>query len=140
MPPGHSGAPLAKKLGAKPGCSIALSDAPGGWSIPDLPADVRVDRVPRAKFGSSDLVIAFCRSSADVAEVAAEVAANAVSLPPNAALWVAWPRKAAGHASDVTDNLVRQLLLPTGVVDVKVAALDEDWSALKFVWRKERRG
>ena len=50
-----------------------------------------------------------------------------------------WPRKAAGHVSDITENLLRELVLPTGLVDVKVAALDEDWSGLKFVWRKENR-
>ena len=61
------------------------------------------------------------------------------SLPKPGALWVAWPRKAGGHVSDVDENLLREVLLPTGVVDVKVAALDVDWSGLKFVWRKENR-
>jgi hypothetical protein len=60
-------------------------------------------------------------------------------LPKSAMWWVAWPRKAAGHVSDINENLLRELLLPTGLVDVKVAALDEDWSGLKFVWRKELR-
>lgn len=55
-------------------------------------------------------------------------------------MWIAWPRKAAGHVSDLTDNVVRNAVLPLGLVDVKVAALDEDWSALKMVWRKELRG
>jgi len=55
-------------------------------------------------------------------------------------LWIAWPRRAAGHISDITDNVVRNVALPLGLVDVKVAALDEDWSALKFVWRKKLRG
>jgi hypothetical protein len=54
-------------------------------------------------------------------------------------LWVAWPRRAGGHTSDITDNIVRQIVLPLGLVDVKVAALDQDWSGLKFVWRKELR-
>ena len=52
---------------------------------------------------------------------------------------VPWPRKAGGHVSDVNENLLREVLLPTGVVDVKVAALDVDWSAVKFLWRKENR-
>jgi hypothetical protein len=60
-------------------------------------------------------------------------------LRADASLWIAWPRKAAGHLSDLTDNRVRESLLPTGLVDIKVAALDHDWSGLKFVWRKELR-
>ena len=67
------------------------------------------------------------------------VASLVESLPKSSALWVAWPRKAGGHVSDVEENLLREVLLPTGVVDVKVAALDVDWSGLKFVWRKENR-
>lgn len=132
MPAGYSGTPLAKKLGIKPGLHVALVGAPTGWSIPDVPPDVRVTRGRRTTL-TADVVVAFCRASSDVAEVAA----HATSLPANAALWLAWPRKAAGHVSDVTDNLLRELLLPVGVVDVKVAALDDDWSGLKFVWRKE---
>ena len=73
--------------------------------------------------------------AADVAAVPPLVG----NLPKRSALWVAWPRKAGGHVSDINDNLVREVLLPTGVVDVKVAAIDADWSGLKFVWRKENR-
>jgi hypothetical protein len=54
-------------------------------------------------------------------------------------LWIAWPRKAAGHVSDISENELRLIILPIGLVDTKVAALDEDWSGLKFVWRKELR-
>jgi hypothetical protein len=54
-------------------------------------------------------------------------------------LWVAWPRRAGGHTSDITDNVVRGIVLPLGLVDTKVAALDQDWSALRVVWRRERR-
>ena len=132
---GYSGTPLATKLGVKPGCSLVLLDPPSAWSVPGLPADVDVERRRRPTVAGADVVVAFCRSSADVAKLAAA----ATSLSANAALWVAWPRKAAGHGSDVTENLLRELLLPAGVVDVKVAALDHDWSGLKFVWRKENR-
>ncbi|HET9188432.1 MAG TPA: hypothetical protein VFN80_10780 [Acidothermaceae bacterium] len=135
MDAGYSGTPLAKKLGVKPGCSLFLLDAPSEWSVPGMPADVGVERRRRPTFAGAEVVVAFCRSSADVAKLAAA----ATSLSVNAALWVAWPRKAAGHVSDVTENLLRELLLPVGVVDVKVAALDDDWSGLKFVWRKENR-
>lgn len=60
-------------------------------------------------------------------------------LADDAALWVAWPRRAAGHVSDITENALREVFLPLGVVDVKVAALGEDWSGLKFVRRRENR-
>lgn len=136
MAAGYSGTPLATKLGVKPGWRVTLLDAPTGWSIPELPLEVEVTRPRRVTFADADIAVAFCRSSADVAKVAARVA----TLRPDAALWLAWPRKAAGHVSDITDNLLRDVLLPTGVVDVKVAALGDDWSGLKFVWRKETRG
>ena len=58
---------------------------------------------------------------------------------PSGAIWVAWPRKAAGHVSDVDENLIRNTALSMGLVDVKVAAIDTDWSGLKLVWRKELR-
>jgi hypothetical protein len=60
-------------------------------------------------------------------------------LRADGGLWIAWPRKVAGHESDITENRLREIILPTGLVDTKVAALDEDWSGLKFVWRKELR-
>ncbi len=135
MPAGYSGTPLAKKLGVKPGARVTMLDAPTGWAMPELPPDVELTRPRRPTFADADVVIAFCRASSDVAKVAASVA----TLRSDATLWLAWPRKAAGHVSDITDNLLRDVLLPTGVVDVKVAALDDDWSGLKFVWRKENR-
>ena len=64
---------------------------------------------------------------------------DAVSRPssvPRTPLWIVWPRRAAGHDSDVTENLLREVVLPTGLVDVKVAAVGEDWSGLRFVWRR----
>jgi hypothetical protein len=64
---------------------------------------------------------------------------NQSTAPAGAALWIAWPRRAAGHRSDVTENLIREVALPLGLVDTKVAALDADWSGLKIVWRRERR-
>jgi hypothetical protein len=60
-------------------------------------------------------------------------------MQPNGSLWLAWPRKAGGHTSDISDNEIRRVVLPLGLVDVKVAALDVDWSGLKIMWRKELR-
>jgi hypothetical protein len=106
-----------------------------------MPGGVDVKRVTSASrrrgagLAGVDVALVFSRTPADVVGVTSLVE----SLPATSALWVAWPRKAGGRVSDVTDNLLREVLLPTGVVDVKVAALDTDWSALKFVWRKENR-
>ena len=138
---GYSGTPMAKKLGIRDGGEVALLDAPASWSVPELPDGVRVARVAavsrrRGKgLADVDVALVFCRTAADVAAVPPLVGA----LPKRSALWVAWPRKAGGHVSDVDENLLREVLLPTGIVDVKVDALDVDWSGLKFVWRKENR-
>jgi len=130
---GYSGTPLVKKLGIRPGDAIALLDRPRDWMIDGLPEDVRV-RV-RAR-GPLDLIVAFFDRRAKLER---RLAALIGALDPAGSLWIAWPRKAAGHVSDISENGLRELVLPRGLVDVKVAALDEDWSALKFVWRKELR-
>jgi hypothetical protein len=127
----YSGTPPAKKIGVRPGHRIVLVHPPDGWEIPGLPPDVTV--TAGAEPDGADIVIAFFRA---LVELAAEGPALAEALPRGAMLWVAWPRRAGGHTSDITDNDLREVLLPTGVVDVKVAALDDDWSGLKFVWRK----
>ncbi|WP_433756049.1 DUF3052 domain-containing protein [Nocardia sp. CA-135398] len=130
MTAGYSGTPLAKKIGIKSGHRVLLRHAPAGWRIPDLPPDVAiVTDEPE----SADVMLVFFRELADLAEQAPELAAG---LKAGAMLWIAWPRKAGGHVSDIAENDLRELLLPIGVVDVKVAALDNDWSGLKFVWRK----
>ncbi len=130
---GYSGTPLAKKLQIRPGDVVALVGGPRGWTVPDLPDGVKV----RRSLGQgADVVIAFLRRAADLEDVV--VAVSAV-LGPEDSLWLLWPRRAAGHDSDVTENLLREVVLPTGLVDVKVAAVGEDWSGLRFVWRKELR-
>lgn len=130
MTAGYSGTPLAKKIGIKPGHRVVLCHAPARWRIPDLPADVAIAADDPE---GADVVLAFYREHADLADEAPRLAAR---LTPGAMLWIAWPRKAGGHVSDIAENDLRELLLPIGVVDVKVAALDNDWSGLKFVWRK----
>jgi hypothetical protein len=137
--PGYSGTPLARKLGVKTGHVVHLVDAPRGWSVPGLPEGATVQRKrsgSTARGPVPDVVVSFHRSAADLAEVATE---HARRLAPTSALWIAWPRRAGGHHSDVTESLVRATLLPVGVVDVKVAALDDDWSGLRFVWRRVNR-
>ena len=129
MTAGYSGTPQARKLGIKAGLRVALDAAPPGWQLADPPP---VDVVAR---GPVDVLVWFVRAAAELADVGP----RAARIFPAGALWIAWPRKAAGHVSDVTDNGIRAAVLPLGLVDVKVAALDVDWSGLKIVWRKELR-
>ncbi len=131
MTAGYAGTPLAEKIGIQPGHRVVLRHAPACWRIPDLPSDIVIagDEPELA-----DIVLAFYRERADLAD---EAPALAAALAPGAMLWIAWPRRAGGHVSDIADNALRELLLPIRVVDVKVAALDNDWSGLKFVWRKK---
>ncbi|WP_084010791.1 DUF3052 family protein [Pseudofrankia sp. DC12] len=137
---GYSGTPMVRKLGVKAGQLVVLCGAPAGWTIPDLPADVTSRRFAEPPAveppSAADLVVAFCRTPD---EPAAAIAGFGQVVFPAGALWIAWPRRAAGHRSDVTENLIRDEALPLGLVDTKVAALDTDWSGLKLVWRKERR-
>jgi hypothetical protein len=130
---GYSGTPLAKKLAIKEGHVLALLGAPAGWAVPDLPdaVEVRTDlrRAP-------DTTIAFVRSRGELNRQAPRLVK---ATGPTAGLWIAWPRKAGGHVSDMTEQSLRDTFLPTGLVDVKVAAIDDDWSGLRFVWRKDRR-
>lgn len=136
-PAGRSGTPAARKLGIKDGSSVLLIDAPDGWQIPGVPKTVHVQRTSGSPpVTGSEIVVAFYRTAAELARSAPDVARR---LPPTAALWIAWPRRAGGHRSDIGDRLLREALLPVGLVDVKVAALDRNWSGLKFVWRLENR-
>lgn len=133
----YSGTPLARKLGIKEGHRVLLIGAPAGWVIPGLPEGVEVRQSPAPVADrEAAVVVAFYRTAADLAPTAPGIARG---LAPAAALWVAWPRRAGGHESDIDDHLLREILLPLGVVDVKGAAFDQDWSGLKFVWRRENR-
>lgn len=133
MTAGYSGTPLVRKLGIKPGHAVALLSAPPGWRIEDLPDGVRPSTRVRGTF---DVILVFF---ARRTQLERRLPALMEALRTNGGLWIAWPRKVAGHESDISENLLREIILPTGLVDVKVAALDADWSGLKFVWRKELR-
>lgn len=136
MPQGASPTPLSRKLGIEEGHRVALVGAPAGWEVPGLPPGVRVRR--RASLGTDhvDVAVAFFRH---LMPLRADLGGLGRAVAPAGSLWVAWPRRAGGHTSDITDNEVREAALALGLVDVKVAALDDDWSALKLVWRKELR-
>jgi hypothetical protein len=129
---GYSGTPQARKLGLKPGQWVALDEPPDGWVLREPPDGLQEP----GEDGPADVIIAFFRAEADMP---GRLPALARRIFPAGAIWAAWPRRAAGHDSDITDNVVRQYALDLGLVDVKVAAIDEDWSGLRLVWRTENR-
>jgi len=131
-PAGCPGRPQAAKLGLRPGQRIHLHHPPPGWDFAD-PPDGLADAGPD---GPADLIVAFFGARA---EIAGELRGLARRIYPAGTLWAAWPRRAAGHRSDITDAVIRTEALPIGLVDVKVAAIDGDWSALRLVWRAEHR-
>lgn len=131
-PAGYSNTPQARKIGLKPGVRLSLDHAPKGWRLADPPDGVRIVRVPEA----ADVIISFF---VEATPLPARLPGLAERIFPNGMLWVAWPRRAGGHTSDITDNVVRAQALPIGLVDVKIAALDDDWSGMRLVWRQEKR-
>lgn len=138
MSAGYSGTPLAKKLGCKPGGRLLMRHAPTGFAVPDLPEGCRVVRLRTSTTAGAreDVLLAFF---AALSELKTTIAALGDAIFPDGALWIAWPRRAAGHESDIREQDIRDLALPLGLVDVKVAAIEEDWSGLRLLWRRERR-
>jgi len=128
----HPSTETWRKLGVQAGHRVVLLRAPRTWT--GAPAGARVTR--RRGTAPVDVVVAFYGA---LVRLEREARTLGELLTPEGMAWVAWPRKAAGHESDLSDTAVRATLLPFGLVDVKVAMLDEDWSGLKFVWRRERR-
>jgi hypothetical protein len=138
---GYSGTPLPRKLGIKDGYRVALVGGPAGFGpeLDPLPDGVRLlRRLPAgARAGAGvDLALLFVTSRHDLARRFPQVATH---LPPAGALWVAWPKRASGVATDLTEDVLREVCLPLGWVDTKVCAVSDVWSGLKFVLRKENR-
>jgi hypothetical protein len=129
---GYSGTPQARKLGLKPGQRVCLDGPPAGWRLTDPPPELSFVDAP----GPADVIIGFFGAAH---ELPARLPELVKRIYPAGALWIAWPRRAGGHDSDITDNVVREHALPLGVVDVKVAAIDDDWSGLRLVWRLVNR-
>ncbi len=124
---GYSGAPLTKKLGIKPESRCRLWNAPQTFELSDgISADD----------GVFDVAIAFCLTEADLLRALAELEPI---LETNGGLWLAWPKKASGVPTECSDSLVRNSGLACGLVDNKVCAIDETWSALRFVRRLRDR-
>jgi hypothetical protein len=129
---GYSGTPLSKKLGIVDASTVALVGAPAGL-LDDLPAGVTMKRQAR---GTADVVVAFFTEQRDFER---RIDALGRMIFPAGGLWVAWPKKASGVATTMNENVVRAVALPLGLVDNKVCAIDETWSGLRVVWRRERR-
>jgi len=133
---GYSGTPLVKKLGIKDGFRVGLVNAPAGFTkeLQPFPADAKILAIPFPK--SLDLIVLFAESQRTLKP---EFPRFAKKLKANGALWIAWPKKASGVATDLSDNTVRQIGLEAGLVDVKVCAVNDIWSGLKFVYRLKDR-
>ena len=132
---GYSGTPLPKKLGIKEGHQVAFPAAPDDFAetLGELPDGVVAKPVAR---GPLDVVVLFVRRRA---ELERRVDALGRAIFPDGGLWIAWPKRTSGIASDMTEDVVREVALPRGLVDNKVCAIDGTWSGLRTVWRRENR-
>lgn len=132
---GYSGTPLVRKLGIREGAEVFLSGAPDGYLrlLDPFPDSVRF--VPRIS-PETDLIHLF---SVQKEELQRMVGDCRWAMAPDAILWVSWPKKASGVPTDISEDVVREIALPLGLVDVKVCAVDDVWSGLKLVVRKELR-
>jgi hypothetical protein len=132
---GYSETPLHRKLGIKPDSRVLVSAAPPAFAIEDAPRTAVVHS--RAAGSGYDVILTFCP---DQRRLRQRFTTMTPRLTAAGALWVAWPKKASGVATDLDENVVRDVGLDNGLVDVKVIAVDETWSGLKFVRRVRDRG
>ena len=131
---GYSATPLEKKLGIKPGFDVAFVNAPENFVRQlNLPAGVNVKSISRSK--ELDFIQVFVKSQKALT-TAFEYSRK---MKPSGMLWISWPKKTSGVATDVNENIVRERGLAAGLVDVKICAVDEIWSGLKFVYRLSDR-
>ena len=135
MNAGYSGTPLARKLGLNAGCDIYAPGAPANYRklLAPLPEGITFSK---RLSKHTDVVHLFTASKAELSKV---LTACRKTLGPEAAIWVSWPKKAAKVPTDITEDTIRAVALPLGLVDIKVCAVDETWSGLKLVLRKELR-
>ena len=131
---GYSGTPLVKKLGIKPGFNIVFVNAPSDYAKElDLPAGVS----PNSRSGKPlDFAQLFVRSEKELTKKFSHYAKR---LNPSGMLWVSWPKKSSGVSTDLSENIVRDIGLAAGLVDVKICAVNQVWSGLKFVFRLKDR-
>jgi hypothetical protein len=128
---GYSGTPLPKKLGIKDGHRVAAIDAP--QEFPPLVADVDLVKELRGQF---DVIVFF---TTERARLEKRLDALRRAMKPETGLWIAWPKRASKVPTDMTEDVVREVALPTGLVDNKVCAIDDVWSGLRLVIRVEHR-
>lgn len=131
---GYSGKPAWRKLGLTPQARVRVLDAPGDYAalVGAEPGTI----APVGARAGYDFAHVFALSAA---KLAADVLALSKTLPADGVIWVSWPKKASKVATDVTEDTVRAVALPLGLVDVKVCAIDAIWSGLKLVWRRTER-
>jgi hypothetical protein len=132
---GYSGTPLATKLGIKEGFAVAALHAPSGFAdlLDPIPQGVKLGSRLSA---STDLVVAFF---SERSALEGEIPQLRKAVFPDRTLWLAWPKKASKLPTTITEDVIREVVLPIGLVDVKVCAIDATWSGLKCVIRKELR-
>jgi GTPase Era involved in 16S rRNA processing len=132
---GYSGTPLVKKLGIKDEARLVFVDAPPGFhqELGTLPTGALLLNQLAADL---DFALYFVKSEKDLHKNFRRIAAK---LKPNGMLWISWPKKASGVATDLSENVIRRIGLAAGLVDVKVCAVNEIWSGLKFVYRLQDR-
>lgn len=126
---GYSHTPLEQKLGVKPGLRVAVIGAPPGFVLAGV-------RSFRRLAPNLDVIVFFVRFEVELRRRLAHLEA---ALAPTGSLWIAWPKRASGVATDLGENRLRELILPDGLVDTKVCAIDSTWSGLRFVVRLENR-
>jgi hypothetical protein len=135
MPAGYSGTPLKQKLGLKDGFNVVVVNEPPGFrALLDTGPDELTFKASLR--GDVDVVVAFVTEQTELRTRRDQLAK---AIFPDGAIWVAWPKKASKVPTDITEDVVRDVFLPHGLVDNKVCAIDETWSGLRVVWRKEQR-
>jgi hypothetical protein len=127
---GYSGTPLARKLGFKEGMRVVYVNPPERFAVEGI------DETRARLAKGTDLVVCFVTARR---ELERRLDALRRAIEPDGMLWVAWPKRASGMATDMTEGVVRDVALPTGLVDTKVCAIDEVWSGLRLVVRRELR-
>ena len=132
---GYSQTPLAKKLGISEGTTLLAVDAPGDYATLLAPLPTKLT-LARRLTPAVDIVHLFTTSRAHLVKA---LRTSLRSMRQDAAVWVSWPKRSSKLPTDITEDVIRDIALPLGLVDIKVCAVDETWSALKLVIRKENR-
>ena len=136
MTSGYSATPLAKKLGIKAGDKILLQNTPRNYLalFSDFPAET--EELIETKLETADFIHVFCTTTDEIEAAAAKYKPM---LKKSGMLWISWPKGSSVIPTELNRDFIREYMLDNGLVDVKVAAIDEDWSGLKFVYRLKDR-